>query len=854
MALKKITYNGSSKVIINLCKMVNQLIDGAGSPSASDVSYDNTGSGLSAENVQDAIDEVYGDIPTKTSDLTNDSGFITNAVNNLVNYYLKSETYTQAEVDALISAIATVHFEVVQTLPVSDIQTNVIYLVPSSDPGTQNIYDEYINTTGTSAGWELIGSTQVDLSDYVTTQDLNTALANYVTSADLTTILADYVESEDLATVATTGDYNDLSNKPTIPAAQVQSDWNQSDSTAVDYIKNKPSIPSGGVTDVEVNGSSVVSGGVASVTVPTKVSDLNNDSGFITDNPTFTEASTRANIASGESFATILGKIKKWFSDLTSMFVSKTGDTMTGILNVNAASDTPLRIKRTNTNGYVYLLFSNSDGNLGYYAVGTDKKPYFEPAGGSDVRIALLSDVPTNTQYVKTASTSSIGSVIVTHAEQSSGGRTQMFAYGNGNGNPYLIEIVIGQTYVSCVVLCGIASKVGVKYIDTTHFAITSGNWDVVNVCAAYSDFSVAIADANQGIASSTTYYPIAGSVKDYNNNIPTYFGYSTAEMAQSAVTYICAWDASVSGQYRVRAVKQADLRVAYATSAGDASKVGGYSVSTSATANTVALRQGNGYLYATYYNASNGEQNINSYSGALVMFKDTNGWQRCTSRLQFAKWLTNESLSTSAGYFVTLTNSWANFGYSSAADVKTVLGLKSAAYITAATGATASTVAQRDSSGHLTMSDCICNSVKVASSSEWLPLRGGGAVTVRNYANSAYVPALASAFTVSSSRRYKENIVDMTEEDAEDLLALRVVTFDYKEGIVDGNRTGQKGLISEEVEEIETFPVVYNQDGEVEGLDYSKFVPQLIKLCQMQQKQIDALIAGLEEVKRSIK
>ena len=47
-----------------------------------------------------------------------------------------------------------------------------------------------------------------------------------------------------LATVATSGSYNDLSDKPTIPAAQVQSDWNQSNTSAVDYIKNKPSIPS----------------------------------------------------------------------------------------------------------------------------------------------------------------------------------------------------------------------------------------------------------------------------------------------------------------------------------------------------------------------------------------------------------------------------------------------------------------------------------------------------------------------------------------------------------------------------------------------------------------------------------
>lgn len=44
-----------------------------------------------------------------------------------------------------------------------------------------------------------------------------------------------------LSTVATTGDYNDLINQPSIPAAQVQSDWSESDSSAVSYIQNKPS-------------------------------------------------------------------------------------------------------------------------------------------------------------------------------------------------------------------------------------------------------------------------------------------------------------------------------------------------------------------------------------------------------------------------------------------------------------------------------------------------------------------------------------------------------------------------------------------------------------------------------------
>ena len=39
------------------------------------------------------------------------------------------------------------------------------------------------------------------------------------------------------------GSYNDLTNKPTIPAAQIQSDWNQNNSAVVDFIKNKPTLP-----------------------------------------------------------------------------------------------------------------------------------------------------------------------------------------------------------------------------------------------------------------------------------------------------------------------------------------------------------------------------------------------------------------------------------------------------------------------------------------------------------------------------------------------------------------------------------------------------------------------------------
>lgn len=63
------------------------------------------------------------------------------------------------------------------------------------------------------------------------------------------------VQPSDLATVATSGSYNDLLNKPTIPAAQVQSDWNEADNTKVDYIKNKPTIPDVSGKADKVNGA-----------------------------------------------------------------------------------------------------------------------------------------------------------------------------------------------------------------------------------------------------------------------------------------------------------------------------------------------------------------------------------------------------------------------------------------------------------------------------------------------------------------------------------------------------------------------------------------------------------------------
>lgn len=137
----------------------NVLVDTAGLVSGKKYLFvpdsDNSSSGTFMEYAEPVI-------PTKTSDLTNNSGFITKAVNDLTNYYLKSETYTKEEVQSLISAINSVTLQKVESLPEPG-ESNVIYLVPKSGSGN-DIYNEYIFIDGKP---EHIGSTQVDLSNYV---------------------------------------------------------------------------------------------------------------------------------------------------------------------------------------------------------------------------------------------------------------------------------------------------------------------------------------------------------------------------------------------------------------------------------------------------------------------------------------------------------------------------------------------------------------------------------------------------------------------------------------------------------------------------------------------------------------
>lgn len=116
--------------------------------------------------------EVNITVPTKTSEINNDSGFITNTVNNLTNYYTKTLTYTKEEVNNLVNSLPHLKFKIVDELP-SVGEENIIYLVKKQGSET-DVHDEYIFINGEP---ELIGSTGVDLTGYLKESDIGTLIA-----------------------------------------------------------------------------------------------------------------------------------------------------------------------------------------------------------------------------------------------------------------------------------------------------------------------------------------------------------------------------------------------------------------------------------------------------------------------------------------------------------------------------------------------------------------------------------------------------------------------------------------------------------------------------------------------------
>ena len=142
---------------------------------------------------------------------------------SLVNYYLKTETYSKAEVNTIIDNVKQFRYQVAATLPTASADTmGIIYLIPSADPKAQNIKEEYLTILdGSAYKWEHIGDTNIDLSGYSTTEQMNAAIAsaltNYYTKGQVGALidqLTEFLRAE--ANMRQQGDENNAQNITTL--------------------------------------------------------------------------------------------------------------------------------------------------------------------------------------------------------------------------------------------------------------------------------------------------------------------------------------------------------------------------------------------------------------------------------------------------------------------------------------------------------------------------------------------------------------------------------------------------------------------------------------------------------------
>lgn len=180
----------SASDLQDLSDRVDDIISTGGEPNTIDTVKVN-GTALTITNKS-----VDVPVPTKTSDITNDSGFQTasdvstaisgkaDKATTLAGYGI-TDSMTSTQINTAIANavgdITSFEFQIVQTLPASG-EKGTMYLVLMGTTETQNYYEEFIYVNN---AWEKLGTLGVDLSGYMKTADMVE-----VTESEIDTILA----------------------------------------------------------------------------------------------------------------------------------------------------------------------------------------------------------------------------------------------------------------------------------------------------------------------------------------------------------------------------------------------------------------------------------------------------------------------------------------------------------------------------------------------------------------------------------------------------------------------------------------------------------------------------------------
>jgi len=204
---------------------------------------------------------------------------------------------------------------------------------------------------------------------------------------------------------ATTG-VAQILNKPTIPSAQIQSDWMQSTTSSLDYIKNKPSIPtqytdalaratiSSSATGLSYSSSTGAFTLTSGYTIPTattlasfltsisglNISLLNNNSNYVADasyvhtDNNFTNAlksnyDTAYTNSHTHSNKTILDNTTASFTTAQETKLINTSNTNTGDQDLSGLANTSLSNITTAGNTAILNVIKNARYDSGWFAV-----------------------------------------------------------------------------------------------------------------------------------------------------------------------------------------------------------------------------------------------------------------------------------------------------------------------------------------------------------------------------------------------------------------------------------------------------------------------------------------------------
>lgn len=654
-----------------------------------------------------------------------------------------------------------------------------------------------------------------------------------------------------------------------LPNKNVQSDWNESDSTSDAYIKNKPSA----LTNVYSPDDS------ASTTI--------NDTDYI---PISESDGTTKKKA---LWTTIVDKLKN-------LFVQKSGDTMSGALTFSTTQG----IKYTGTKAtYPMIKFIDNTGDeygngiliggggLTIVGGGESADTFASGKSGGEESLYLVND----------------GNVTVVTNLQNGTANGKTFTFGNDG--TFNSPSTIKQNNVPVVTsydhptnarygTTGSTTKIKIKINSTASWMLCF----TVILYQGYRATKVMISGYNYG--TNHWYEPEAIIIADSDNSqlIPVHFGYDATNQlwvgfeggsyTGVAITDVCNGYTQISNYdnlftisnvssltteqtvinayfyaYECTNAQNANYATSagsatsatnagYATSAGTAnnsSQLGGYSASTSATGNTIAMRQANGYLYATYFNQSSGAETPTSSSyviycnsdgffrkSSIANMKsliDTNTWRPCQNNLTSTS--TTDSLSANQGRLLANGSARDSTKLPLAGGTMTgAIKMQTSDALECGKSGTAGKIWLWNNSSHMGLITTTLNGNRTAT-----------------FPNSSGTIAWTS-----SSRRIKENIRKMKEEEAQKILDIDVVKFDYK-GVWCGGEKNRSGFIAEDVmgilpETVHTFedydpnlPVdeEYNFPPE---MDYQRFTPYLVKMIQIQQKQINELKAEIKALK----